>query len=289
VSESGFLDAVVVLIGHGSSKNDQSSEAVRYQAAELHRRKKFADVVAAFWKEEPRLLDVAKNLNAPRVFFVPMFVSEGYFSEHIIPEALGFHDCRRRRQETLGSSSGSPDVVSYTEWFYCQPMGTHDRMTEVLLNRARGVVRQFPFPRAPLESEITLFIAGHGTVQNETSRKSIEDRAELIRTKNIYADVVAVFLEEDPKISNCYELAKTRNMVVVPFFIGQGMHVLEDIPILLGEPERIVKKRLQEGKFPWRNPTERKGKLVWYAESVGNDLALAEAILERVKEAAQRK
>src|ERR1041385_4969688 len=104
---------------------------------------------------------------------------------------------------------------------------------------------------------------------------------------NVYAAVQPLFLEEEPKISSCYELAKTRNLVIVPFFIGAGMHVREDIPVLLGEPERIVKKRLQEGKASWRNPTERKGKLVWYAESVGSDPGLAEIILERVKEAAE--
>src|SRR5205085_292893 len=99
------------------------------------------------------------------------------------------------------------------------------------------------------------------------------------RMMQIYAAVEAVFLEEEPKISRCYELAKTKNIVVVPFFIGEGMHVQEDIPILLGEPERVVKKRLQERKSSWRSPTERKEKLVWYAQSVGNDPALAEVIL----------
>jgi sirohydrochlorin cobaltochelatase len=303
VSESEFQDAAVVLIGHGSSKNDQSGQAVYRQAEELRRRNLFAEVREAFWKQDPKLLEVAASLKAARVFFVPMFVSEGYFSEGVIPKALDFDlaHCRRRPKETLTSPSGpnspsledkkkhskleSPDVVSYKEWLYCKPVGTHERISNILFGRAGEVVKQFPFPRAPKESEITLFIAGHGTEKDENSRKSVERHAELIRALNVYAAVEAVFLEEEPKISRCYEMAKTRNIVVAPFFIGEGMHVQEDIPILLGEPERVVKKRLQEGKSPWRNPTEKKGKLVWYAESVGNDPALAEVIVERVKEA----
>ena len=267
----------------------------------------FADVREAFWKQDPKLLEVVKELKTSRAFLVPMFVSEGYFSEGVIPKALGFDlsRCRRRpageasvtKQSSKEALFGStPEgqlaprhLVSYKEWFYCKAVGAHDRMKEVLLGRARQVIKEFPFPRAPKESEITLFVAGHGTSQDENSRKSIERQAELIRGMNLYAAVHAVFLEEEPKISSCYDLARTRNVVVVPFFIGEGMHVQEDIPVLLGEPERIVKKRLQEGKAPWRNPTERKGKLVWYAESVGSDPALAEVILERVREAAAEK
>ena len=300
VSQSQFLDAAVVLIGHGSSKNDRSGEAVYQQAQELRQRKIFSEVREAFWKQDPKLLEIVNKVGTSRVFFVPMFVSEGYFSEGVIPKALGFDliHCRRRREETLTGSAmeppssaekhklESPHVVSHREWFYCQPVGTHERMRDVLLGRAGQVIKQFPFPRAPKEAEITLFVAGHGTVQDENSRKSIERQADLIRGLNCYAAVHAVFLEEEPKISSCYDLAKTKNLVVVPFFIGEGMHVQEDIPILLGEPKRIVKKRLQEGKAPWRNPTERKGKLVWYAESVGSDRALADVILERVREAA---
>jgi sirohydrochlorin cobaltochelatase len=213
------------------------------------------------------------------VFFVPMLVSEGYFSEGVIPKALGFAESKIQSSKSKAEAD--------REWFYCKAVGTHDRMVEMLLNRARQVVNQFPFPRAPVESETTLFIAGHGTEQDENSRKSIEHQAQRIRAMNVYAAVQPLFLEEEPKISSCYELAKTRNLVIVPFFIGAGMHVREDIPVLLGEPERIVKKRLQEGKASWRNPTERKGKLVWYAESVGSDPGLAEIILERVKEAAE--
>ena len=58
----------------------------------------------------------------------------------------------------------------------------------------------------------------------------------------------------------------------------------EDIPVLLGEPERIVKERLAAGQPAWRNPTGRDGKLVWHSPSVGSEPLLADVILERVKE-----
>jgi sirohydrochlorin cobaltochelatase len=74
---------------------------------------------------------------------------------------------------------------------------------------------------------------------------------------------------------------------VVPFFISDGLHVQEDIPVLLGEPERIVQQRMQTGQSTWRNPTERHGKRVWLAPGVGTEPLMAEVILERVREASE--
>ncbi len=147
-------------------------------------------------------------------------------------------------------------------------------------------MEQFPFPRAPTPQDTTLFIAGHGTERSENSRKVIERQAELVHGIGLYAAVRSVFLEEEPRIESCYELAQTKNVVVVPFFISDGLHVQEDIPVLLGEAKRIVKQRVESGQPAWRNPTEKRGKLVWYTSSVGTDPQVAEVILERVKEAA---
>jgi sirohydrochlorin cobaltochelatase len=160
-------------------------------------------------------------------------------------------------------------------------------MTRVLLARAEEVVKKFPFPSAPRPGDITLFIAGHGTEKNENSRKPIERQVELIRAQKIYADVQAVFLEENPRIPACYEIARTKNLVVVPFFISDGLHTQEDIPVLLGEPERIVKQRFAAGQPAWRNPTEKNGKFVWYSPAIGSEPGIADVILERVKEKAR--
>jgi sirohydrochlorin cobaltochelatase len=160
-------------------------------------------------------------------------------------------------------------------------------MTKVILARADEVVRQFPFPRAPKYADTTLFVAGHGTDKNANSRKIIERQVELIRGMNIYAEAHAIFLEESPAIADCFQIAWTKYLVVVPFFISDGLHTDEDIPVSLGEPERMVKERLAAGQPTWSNPTEKHGKLVWYARSVGTEPRLADVILERVREAAK--
>ena len=279
MSAEDFSDAVLVLLGHGSTVNAESGAPVCLQAAELRRRKCFAEVREAFWRQAPQVKQVLSELTAARVFVVPLFISEGYFSEATIPGELGF-------------GGGGPGQFSRVQQrgaqklFYCKPLGTHDRMTSVLLARAREIVEKFPFPRPPKPEDTTLFIAGHGTEQNLNSRKAIERQADLIRALGLYAGVHGVFLEEEPRIGECYQMAQTRNMVIVPFFISDGMHAREDIPVLLGEAERVVQQRLQRGLPTWRNPTERKGKLVWYASSVGSEPQLAEVILDLVREAA---
>ena len=269
-----FSDATLIVLGHGTTLNENSAVPVFQHAAELRRRKIFAEVREAFWKQEPQIKTVLAEISAPRAFIAPLFISEGYFSTEIIPKELGFLSV--------------PSTISYqlSTLFYCKPIGSHDSMTKVILSRADEVVKKFPFPRAPKNAETTLFIAGHGTERNANSRKVIERQVELIRAQKIYAAVHAVFLDENPRIADCYSLAQTRNLVVVPFFISDGLHVAEDIPVLLGEAERIVKQRLASGQPTWRNPTEKNGKLVWYSPAIGSEPGIADVILERVREAA---
>jgi len=273
MSGDNFSDAGLVVMGHGTTLNAESALPVRQHAAELRRRGLFAAVREAFWKQEPQIKQVLAEITAPRVFIVPLFISEGYFSAQIIPQELGFAE-----QSILATPHG--------RHYYCKPVGSHDSMTGVILARAKEVIQKYPFPRAPKPADITLFIAGHGTERNANSRKAIERQAELIRAMNLYAGVHAIFMEESPRIPECYALASTKYLVVVPLFISDGLHAVEDIPVLLGEPERLVKERLAAGQPTWRNPTEKNGKLVWYSPSVGTEPLLAEVILERVREAA---
>jgi sirohydrochlorin cobaltochelatase len=278
VSQEDFSAAAVVLLGHGTSLNAQSAAPVWRHAAALRQAGTFAEVREAFWKQSPRVQEVLPSLVSSRVFLVPLFISEGYFSEQVIPRELGF------RFEGTGPFNRVLQQAG-KELFYAKPVGTHPGMTEVVLKRAREVVDQFPFPRPPRPREIALFIAGHGTGRDENSRAAVVSQVTLLRARNLYQSVDAVFLEERPGIAECYQLASARNMVVVPFFMSDGLHAQEDIPRLLGESDRTIRERVQRGQSPWRNPTEKHGKRVWYASSVGMDPLVEHVILERVREA----
>jgi sirohydrochlorin cobaltochelatase len=274
-----FSDAALILVGHGSTLNAESSLPTYQQADELRRRQVFAQVQECFWKQEPGISGVMRGIFAPRVFVVPLFISEGYFTGQVIPRELGLSDgngTEFNRVQSLGEQT----------IHYCGPVGTHDSMTKVLLARAREVVQQFPFPRAPQAGEISLFIAGHGTSNNENSRKAIERQVECLRALKTYAMVEGVFMEEEPGIADCCRLAVTRHVVVVPFFISDGLHTYEDIPVMLGETETNVRARIAAGQPGWRNPTEKKERLIWYARGIGGEPLMADVILERAREMA---
>jgi len=281
VATREFSDTALVLVGHGSTLNAESSAPTYQHADELRRRKIFAQVVECFWKLEPPICGVLRGVFAPRVFVVPLFISEGYFTEEVIPRELGL--CGRDERNFPRVQQRGAQTIHY-----CGPVGTHDSTTAVLLARAREVVERHPFPRAPKPADTSLFIAGHGTGNNENSRAAIERQVALIRARGEYAAVHAVFLEEAPRIGECYALAPTNSIVVVPFFISDGLHSYEDIPVLLGEPAPAVQARYRAGEPTWRNPTEKQGKRVWYSASIGTEAGIAEVILERVREALNR-
>src|SRR5256712_3764550 len=101
-------------------------------------------------------------------------------------------------------------------------------MTKLLLRRAREIAPNIP------ESDTTLLIVAHGTDLNENSAVAAKREAEKIRALGKYATVLNVYMEEPPLVSDWRKLTRTRNVVVVPFFISDGLHSYEDIPVLLG-------------------------------------------------------
>lgn len=270
-----FSDAALVILGHGTGLNENSALPVRQHAAELRRRRIFPEVREAFWKQEPQIKTVLAEISARRVFIAPLFISEGYFAGQVIPRELGFDEGRKFL------------TVNGSKMYFCAPVGSHESMTKVILSRVGEILKSFPFPRPPKMRETTLFIAGHGTGKNDESRKPVDRQVDLVRQLGLYADVQAIYLEESPRIPDCYALARTRNLVVVPFFISDGLHTREDIPVLLGETKKNVAQRLAAGQPVWRNPTERSGKLVWYTAAVGTDPGIADVVLERVREMAE--
>jgi len=277
VPDEQFKDAALVLVGHGATLNPDSSTPTHLHADEIKRRNIFAEVLPCFWKEEPYIYGALRGIFAPRVFIVPLFISEGYFTEQVIPREMGF--CGNEEPDFPRTQVRGKQTLHY-----CGPIGTHDSMTEVIVGRAQAIVKQYPYPATPKPQDTTLFIAGHGTGNNENSRKIIERQAQLIAEQGDYDAVHAVFMEEDPKIAACYELSRTKNLVMVPFFISDGLHSYEDIPEMLGEPSRLVQERLSKGQPTWRNPTEKRGKRLWYTKSVGSEPHIPDVIMQRVRE-----
>jgi len=61
VSQADFSDATLVLMGHGTTLNNESSAPVYQHAAALRGRKLFAEVREAFWKQQGFLRNGSKK------------------------------------------------------------------------------------------------------------------------------------------------------------------------------------------------------------------------------------
>ena len=147
-------------------------------------------------------------------------------------------------------------------------------MTELLLKRARQVARGVD----PLKT--TLLIVAHGTDLNENSAVAAKREADKIRALGKYAAVLNVYMEEPPLVSDWRKLTKTSNVIVVPFFISDGLHSYEDIPKLIGIS--MTKSGSAAGEVFKRNPYNVDGRLLFYAPSIGTDAGFADIIIEQV-------
>jgi sirohydrochlorin cobaltochelatase len=263
-----------LIVAHGSTVNPESSAPTLAHATEIRRRKIFAEVECAFWKEEPSLRD-ALFLFDPRavrdVYVVPNFISEGYFTQTVVPRELLLNGPTTKR-------------ANGQIWKYCEPVGNHPMMTELLLKRAREVA-----PGA-VPAETSLLIVAHGTDLNENSAIAAKREANKIRALEKYAAVLNVYMEEPPLVSDWRKLTKTENVVVVPFFISDGLHSYEDIPVLLGIAVAVHADRGQpgsplpataRGEIFRHNPYAIDGRSLFYAPSIGTDPGFADIILEQ--------
>ena len=85
MNSEDFSNAALAVLGHGTELNERSAAPVFQHAAELRRRKIFAEVREAFWKQPPQIRNVLAEISAPRIFIAPLFISEGYFASQVIP------------------------------------------------------------------------------------------------------------------------------------------------------------------------------------------------------------
>jgi len=255
--------SALIIVGHGSTVNADSSAPTFDHAAEIARRGLFGEVYCAFWKEEPSLRQVLHMVDAEDIYVVPNFISEGYFTRTVIPREL----------ELTGPVTHRDGRTIK----YCEPVGNHPRMTELLLRRAAEIA-----PDAPPQ-ETTLFIVGHGTDLNDNSAAAAKREVQRIAARGVYAEVLNAYMEEEPLISKWDEYASQPNVIVVPFFIADGLHSYEDIPVLLGiTTESGGAASATEKDLFRRNPYPLRGRTLYYASSIGTEPLFAEVILEQV-------
>jgi sirohydrochlorin cobaltochelatase len=262
MNNGDYSKSALLIVGHGSTQNPDSSEPSLVIVEELRSRNIFKEVVACFWKEEPSMREIYHMIDSDSIFVVPNFISEGYFTKTVIPRELNL--------------TGALTQVGNRSVRYCEPTGNHRLMTDLLLKRAKEVA-----PGVPTE-ETSLLIVGHGTNLNDNSAVAAKFQASVIQDRGIYGEVLNTYMEEEPLISKWDTLTKHPNVVVVPFFISDGLHSFEDIPVLLGIAEESPGAASKQTMFR-RNPYHLRDRTLFYAGAIGTEPGFAEIILDQVR------
>lgn len=206
--------------------------------------------------------EVFESVDSREIYIVPNFISEGYFCQQVLPRELRLDGPTTQREGRI--------------IHYCDPVGIHPNMTKLLLQRADEVALGVP------RGETSLVIVGHGTSLNENSTKAIQDQVKLIREGGHgFAEVVDAYMEEAPFVAEWDKLTTAPNVVVVPFFIADGLHSFQDIPVLLGIEQEVGKALSQMDVFR-HNPIPLRGRQLYYSSAIGTAPLMSEVILDQV-------
>lgn len=238
----------IVLVGHGSHLNGNSSAPVHGLADRLRGSARFPEVGVAFWKEEPQLSRAFDALTATDVTVVPVFISTGYFVQEVIPREMRL--------------SGRASVVDGRRVRYTAPVGAHPALAGVVAQRAR---------EAGAGRGDAVAVLGHGTARNPNSEQNVFACARNVAGLGGFAEVTTVFLDQEPNMRDVFQLVRAETVVMVPLFIAEGWHVGETIPddMALEGPE-----------------TRRAGRRLRYTAPVGTHPAISDVVLELAEEAA---
>jgi len=269
------MSQALLVAAHGSHLNPASSTPAFDHADRVRATGAFDEVRTAFWKEVPSFREALRTLASDEVYVVPLFISEGYFTEQVLPRELRLEGWDPAAWESEGTGAGhatfaAGDVDATVH--YCGPVGTHDAMSDVIVRRAETVTGD-----PDVGEGFGLAVVGHGTERNEHSAKAIEYHADRIRRRGRFDEVWALFMDEDPEVDDVTDHVAATDVVVVPLFVADGYHTREDIPEDIG-----IADDSGEG---WETPATVDGCRLWYAGAVGTEPLLADVLLERAADA----
>ena len=250
---SGIPGRAVILAAHGSRRQIQAGTIVQEHARRLQADHGFHQVAVAFRQGEPSFSEVMDFITGPEVVVVPFFSAPGYFSQKVLPRDLSSN----RRYSQLR--------VEFTD-----PVGTHPQIPALVERRTREL-----FDRFHLTPErAAVVIVGHGTGRHSASGSSTLKVANHLKESGLCTHVQAAFLDDVPRLEDAYQNMSQDEIVVVPFFMGESYHVLQDIPRRLGWVET--------GNASFPTEVTRMGRRVIVDRAVGLDPGLTAVLAELV-------
>jgi len=203
----------LILAAHGAGDGSDVNRIVRGYAKQVASLGRFDEVLTAFHLGGPNFAEVLGQTEADGIVVVPIMTSEGFFCQTVLPAELKKHP---RASEVR---------IRQT-----RPVGTHPGIADMILERVRWLIDRFGLTGA----DTALLLVGHGTKHHRDSRNTTIELAEGLSKRNVLGSVEAAFLDDDPRIEDVTRRVDCSNQIVIPFFLGGGQHVVDDIPRRLG-------------------------------------------------------
>lgn len=254
-----WRNAALLLVGHGSAKNPDSSTPTRRLAGHIQALGLFAETACCFYKEAPFVAEGLASVAADTVYVVPNFAGEGYYTNQLIPRSVNLTGALT---EQIGAH-GQIRQIHYT-----RPVGTHPRVASLLRQRAETIIADNDLEPA----KVCVLLVGHGSGRPGGSHKTSEELATQLRAGGHFGEVRTAYLEEEPKVERWQDVTDAKLVIVFPLLMAQGLHGSEDLPPLFG----LASPR-ETGPSPFE------GRKIWYCPGIGTDAEVVEIILEQIR------
>jgi len=237
----------LILAGHGSHIRPDTAGLVWSYVDQLRACGVADEVTAAFWKEAPAFNQVLDTVQSDQIVIVPVFTAQGYFSKTVIPAEMNL--------------TGSHTIRNGHTIHYTPTLGEHPNLTAIVQQRISAVMKAEDLSA----DQVTVAIIGHGTPRSRASQDATQQQVDKL--SSIAAEVVAVFLDDEPTISSIYETTVAPTIIAVPFFLAEGSHVINDVPHALG---------IQ----CYNRAVIVNGRQVYYTPPIGTDETVCQLILD---------
>ena len=211
-----WLNSAVILVAHGDRGAERANEALHAHAAGLVQATPGLMVEVGILNGSPRLEDaVEKVRHCGQVHVFPLLMSEGYFTDTVIPDRLARGLCGER-------------------FVLHRPLGRSPKLTDLAVEEGlKGcrVLRVRP-------GEVTVLLAGHGAKSNTRARLAIEAHADEMRRRSVFATVETAYLEEPPFLPDVLDCL-AGPAVMIGMFASEGLHAGEDLPAAMEHAQGV--------------------------------------------------